>query len=46
MRRGKKSKFKKKKSNSFAKLSLFQRTGDNLHKPCPFVSKKRADNRL
>jgi len=38
MRRQKKDKFKK-KSNTFSKLSLFQRSGDNFYKPCPLSVK-------
>lgn len=35
-----KDKFKKKKkSGSFSKLSLFQRDGENFHKPCPLSVK-------
>ena len=40
----KRNKFKrKKKSGAFAKLSLFQRPGDNFSKPCP-LSGKNAPN--
>ena len=38
MRRQKKDKFKK-KSNTFSKLSLFQRSGDSFYKPCPLSVK-------
>ena len=38
MRKNRKDKFKK-KSSTFAKLSLFQRSGDNLYKPCPLSVK-------
>ena len=38
MRRQKKNKFKK-KSNTFSKLSLFQRSGDSFYKPCPLSVK-------
>ena len=30
---------KKKKSNSFSKLGLFQRSGDSFSKPCPLSGK-------
>ena len=40
----KRNKFKrKKKSGAFAKLSLFQRPGENFSKPCP-LSGKNAPN--
>ena len=39
MRKTRKDKFRKKKSNTFSKLSLFQKAGENFYKPCPLSVK-------
>jgi len=39
MKRMRKDKFKKKHKSSFAKLSLFQKTGESFYKPCPLSVK-------